>query len=50
MKANNRYLRVHFEIESSKSTDIILPLNQYQRNEIPCQSVVLNNPNTQVYY
>ncbi|XP_058800831.1 uncharacterized protein LOC131669741 isoform X2 [Phymastichus coffea] len=48
MKSNNPHLRVHFEIESQKPLDIILPFNPNQPNEIPCQSIVLDNPNTQI--
>lgn len=48
MKANNPYLKVHFEIESHKATDILLPINLLEHNVIPCHSIVLDNPNTQV--
>ncbi|TGZ37032.1 Uncharacterized protein DBV15_02874 [Temnothorax longispinosus] len=55
MKANNPYLKVHFEIESYKATDILLPINLgrnpidlLEHSVIPCHSIVLDNPNTQV--
>ncbi|KAL0121925.1 hypothetical protein PUN28_007013 [Cardiocondyla obscurior] len=48
MRANNPYLKVHFEIESHKATDILLPIDLLEHSVIPCHSIVLNNPNTQV--
>ncbi|XP_071572676.1 uncharacterized protein [Temnothorax nylanderi] len=48
MKANNPYLKVHFEIESCKATDILLPIDLLEHSVIPCHSIVLDNPNTQV--
>jgi len=48
MKKNNPYLKVHFEIESYKSTDILLPIDLLEHSAIPCHSIVLDNPNTEV--
>ncbi|EZA59486.1 hypothetical protein X777_00329 [Ooceraea biroi] len=48
MKMNNPYLKVHFEIESHKSTDILLPIDLLEHSAIPCHSIVLDNPNTQI--
>lgn len=48
MKVNNPYLKVHFEIESHKATDILLPVDLLEHSAIPCHSIVLDNPNTQV--
>ncbi|XP_050453701.1 uncharacterized protein LOC126852699 isoform X2 [Cataglyphis hispanica] len=48
MKANNPYLKVHFEIESHKATDILLPIDLLEHSAIPCHSIVLDNPNTQI--
>jgi len=48
MKMNNPYLKVHFEIESQKATDILLPIDLLEHSAIPCHSIVLDNPNTQV--
>ncbi|XP_011881249.1 PREDICTED: uncharacterized protein LOC105569407 [Vollenhovia emeryi] len=48
MRANNPYLKVHFEIESHKATDILLPIDLLEHSVIPCHSIVLDNPNTQV--
>ncbi|XP_077277156.1 uncharacterized protein LOC143905544 isoform X2 [Temnothorax americanus] len=48
MKANNPYLKVHFEIESRKATDILLPIDLLEHSVVPCHSIVLDNPNTQV--
>lgn len=48
MRANNPYLKVHFEIESHKSTDILLPIDLLEHCAIPCHSIIMDNPNTQV--
>lgn len=48
MKANNPYLKVHFEVESYRRTDILLPIDLLEHGDIPCHSIVVNNPNTQV--
>lgn len=48
MRANNPYLKVHFEIESHKVTDRLLPMDLLEHNGIPCHSIVLDNPKTQV--
>lgn len=48
MRANNPYLKVHFEIESHKATDILLPIDLLEHSAIPCHSIVLDNPNTEV--
>lgn len=48
MRANNPYLKVHFEVESHKATDILLPIDLLEHSAIPCHSIVLDNPNTQV--
>ncbi|XP_012257967.2 uncharacterized protein LOC105687145 isoform X2 [Athalia rosae] len=47
MKLNNPHLRVHFEIESSKPIDLVLPIDVLsEHSAIPCHSIVLDNPNT----
>ncbi|KYN03885.1 hypothetical protein ALC62_05186 [Cyphomyrmex costatus] len=48
MKKSNPYLKVHFEIESHKATDILLPIDLLEHSAIPCHSIVLDNPNTQL--
>ncbi|XP_076167398.1 uncharacterized protein LOC143146722 isoform X2 [Ptiloglossa arizonensis] len=48
MKANNPYLKVHFEVESYRRTDILLPIDLLEHGDIPCHSIVVNNPNTQI--
>ncbi|XP_011685966.1 PREDICTED: uncharacterized protein LOC105448847 isoform X1 [Wasmannia auropunctata] len=48
MKVSNPYLKVHFEIESFKATDILLPMDLLEHSAIPCHSIVLDNPNTQI--
>lgn len=48
MRANNPYLKIHFEVESHKATDILLPIDLLEHSAIPCHSIVLDNPNTQV--
>ncbi|XP_076631879.1 uncharacterized protein LOC143346993 isoform X1 [Colletes latitarsis] len=48
MKANNPYLKVHFEVESYKPTDILLPIDLLEHGAIPCHSIVVDNPNTQI--
>lgn len=49
MKLNNPKLKVHFEFESTKSSkDMVLSFDPYTHREIPCCSIVLDNPNTQV--
>lgn len=48
MKANNPRLKVHFEVESYKPTDILLPIDLLEHGGIPCHSIVIDNPNTQV--
>ncbi|XP_024936759.1 uncharacterized protein LOC107263591 isoform X2 [Cephus cinctus] len=47
MRKHNPVLKVHFEVESHKPTDIILPIDLLEHSDIPCHSVVLDNPNTQ---
>jgi hypothetical protein len=49
MKFHNPKIKVHFEIESQKKSDMILLLNINEHYEIPCHSIVLDNPNTQVF-
>ncbi|XP_054007229.1 uncharacterized protein LOC128891621 [Hylaeus anthracinus] len=48
MKENNPYLKVHFEVESYKPTDILLPIDLLEHGGIPCHSIVVDNPNTQI--
>lgn len=48
MKLNNPKLRVHFEIESQKSSDVLLSFDANLPSLIPVHSIVLDNPNTQV--
>lgn len=48
MRKNNPQLRVHFEIESHKTTDLLLPIDILEHSAIPCHSIVLDNPNTEV--
>lgn len=48
MRKNNPHIRVHFEVESYKPTDILLPIDLLEHGSIPCHSIVLNTPNTQV--
>lgn len=49
MKLNNPKLKIHFEIESIKSSkDVFLFFNPSTHSEIPCYSIVLDNPHTQV--
>ncbi|KAG7214068.1 hypothetical protein KM043_001433 [Ampulex compressa] len=48
MRANNPYLKVHFEIESHKSSDILLPIDLLEHGAIPCHSIVIENPYTQI--
>lgn len=48
MRANNPYLRVHFEVESFKPTDILMPIDLLEHDGIPCHSIVIDNPNTQI--
>ncbi|XP_012270779.1 uncharacterized protein LOC105694559 [Orussus abietinus] len=48
MKMSNPHLRVHFEIESRKPTDFTLPIGEMDYGSIPCASIVLDNPTTQV--
>ena len=51
MKLSNPKLRVHFEIESQKSSDnIILPFDAHDHSQVPCHSIVLDNPNVQVLF
>lgn len=50
MKLNNPKLKVHFEIESKKSSkDMVLSFDPYIHRDIPCASIVLDNPSTQVF-
>ncbi|XP_012217085.1 uncharacterized protein [Linepithema humile] len=46
LKSNNPHLKVHFEVESRKPTDILLPIHSFEHNIVPCHSIVLDNPNT----
>lgn len=48
MKRNNPHIKVHFEVESHKSTDVLLPIDLLEHGNIPCHSIVLDIPNTQV--
>lgn len=48
MRSNNPYIKVHFEIESRKSTDVLLPIDLLEHSAVPCHSIVIDNPNTQV--
>ncbi|XP_020291858.1 uncharacterized protein LOC109858731 isoform X2 [Pseudomyrmex gracilis] len=48
MRKNNPQLRVHFEIESHKTTDLLLPIDILEHSAIPCHSIVLDNPNTEI--
>ncbi|KAJ8668078.1 hypothetical protein QAD02_009741 [Eretmocerus hayati] len=48
MKMNNPKLKVHFEIESKKSSDIVLAFDAHMHSQIPVHSIVLDNPNTQI--
>lgn len=48
MRAHNPHLKVHFEVESHKPTDILLPVDLLEHSAIPCHSIILDNPNTQV--
>ncbi|XP_014211697.1 uncharacterized protein LOC106641702 [Copidosoma floridanum] len=48
MRINNPNLKVHFEIESNKSSDIVLPFIVSEYNEIPCHSIVIDNPSTKL--
>lgn len=48
MRKNNPRLKVHFEVESQKPTDILLPIDLLEHGSIPCHSIVLDTPNTQV--
>lgn len=48
MKKNNPRLKVHFQVESYKPTDILLPIDLLEHGGIPCHSIILDNPNTQV--
>ncbi|XP_014475367.1 PREDICTED: uncharacterized protein LOC106744832 isoform X1 [Dinoponera quadriceps] len=48
MRAHNPHLKVHFEVESHKPTDILLPIDLLEHSSIPCHSIVLDNPNTQI--
>ncbi|XP_068986010.1 uncharacterized protein [Bombus flavifrons] len=48
MRKNNPHIRVHFEVESYKPTDILLPIDLLEHGSIPCHSIVLNTPNTQI--
>ncbi|XP_003426992.1 uncharacterized protein LOC100679131 [Nasonia vitripennis] len=48
VKLNNPQLRVHFEIESQKSSDVVLSFDANLPSLIPVHSIVLDNPNTQI--
>lgn len=48
MRKNNPYLKVHFEVESKEDNDILLPIDLLEHNNIPCHSIVLENPSTNV--
>lgn len=48
MRLNNPHIKVHFEIESHKSTDVLLPIDLFEHSDVPCHSIVIDNPNTQV--
>lgn len=48
MRKNNPHIKVHFEVESHKPTDILLPIDLVEHGNIPCHSIVLDTPNTQV--
>ncbi|XP_071873512.1 uncharacterized protein isoform X3 [Bombus fervidus] len=48
MRKNNPHIKVHFEVESYKPTDILLPIDLLEHGSIPCHSIVLNTPNTQI--
>lgn len=47
MRKNNPHIKVHFEVESYEPTDI-LPIDLLEHGSIPCHSIVLNAPYTQV--
>lgn len=48
MRAHNPHLKVHFEVESHKPTDILLPIDLLEHSAVPCHSIILDSPNTQV--
>ncbi|XP_017877267.1 uncharacterized protein LOC108623339 isoform X2 [Ceratina calcarata] len=48
MRKNNPRIKVHFEIESHKPTDILLPIDLLEHDSVPCHSIVLDTPNTEI--
>lgn len=48
MRKHNPNLKVHFEVESFQARDILLPIDLLEHSAIPCHSIILDNPNTQV--
>ncbi|XP_017756259.1 PREDICTED: uncharacterized protein LOC108548012 isoform X2 [Eufriesea mexicana] len=47
MRENNPQIKVHFEVESYKPTDI-LPIDILEHRSIPCHSIVVNAPYTKI--
>ena len=50
MRLNNPNLKVHFEIESQKPSDMILTVDLLNYKSIPCHSIVLESPKSQVEF
>ncbi|EFN75472.1 uncharacterized protein LOC105191354 isoform X2 [Harpegnathos saltator] len=48
MRAHNPHLKVHFEVESHNSTDILLPIDLLEHSAIPCHSIILDNSKIQI--
>ncbi|XP_033223909.1 uncharacterized protein LOC117177374 isoform X2 [Belonocnema kinseyi] len=48
MRLNNPNLKVHFEIETQKSSDMILAVDLLNYKSIPCYSIVIDSPKSQV--